>query len=87
MDIRIIVFGMCFVLISLFLGARFFVPREKKSSLLEGKYAEKILAFQNDPSQKNYDACFEAVKLLPESLGKTEEELKNKLKEDQVFLS
>ncbi|MCR9204285.1 MAG: hypothetical protein NXH75_06900 [Halobacteriovoraceae bacterium] len=44
MDIRVIVFGMCFVLAGLFIGAKFFVPREKKKSKLEAEEAEKFLA-------------------------------------------
>lgn len=87
MDIRVIVFGMCFVLIGLFVAAKFFVPREKEKSLKEAQYAERVFAFRSNPSEETYKECLNFAKSLPRFQNQSEDLIKETLKKDQVFLA
>lgn len=79
MDIRIIAFGMVAVLALLFIGARFFVPREKNNSRLEAAFAQAALQYKASPNEAGFKACFEAAKDLPHLKNKDEQAIKDYL--------
>lgn len=86
MDIRLIVFGMVAVLVALFLGAKFFVPREKEENQREAAYAESVLTFRKFPNKENFFNCLEMAKHLKRFKNYSEEQLKEALRADQVSL-
>jgi hypothetical protein len=67
MDIRVIVFGMCFVLASLFIVANFYIPKAKKKSLKEADYSIAAQEFLKNPSQDRYQDCVTTAKAFLEA--------------------
>jgi len=57
MEIRFIAFGMVIVLILLFIGAHFYIPRAKAKSKAEADYALAALEYFRNSSKKNYILC------------------------------
>ena len=49
------------VLLLLFIGAKFYVPREKSKSKWEGQYALAAQAYYKDSSLENFNHCKEAL--------------------------
>ncbi len=86
MDIRLIVFGMVVILAGLFLGAKFFVPKEKNKSRLEGQFVEAVSAFIKEPNESNYQACLERAKALPHLKNREESVVKDFLARNKVVL-
>ena len=86
MDIRIIVFGMCFVLIALFIGANYFVPKEKDRSNKEAQFALSMKDFLQAPSQEKYDQCLAAAQELPHLKNKDERTIKSYLEKNGISL-
>jgi hypothetical protein len=87
MDIRVIVFGMVVVLAFLFIGAKFFVPREKDRSKKEALFVEAIKVFKGRPSKENYDECIETARNLPQYKANSIDEIKKILKGEGITLS
>jgi len=87
MDVRLIVFGMCGVLILLFVGAKFFVPKEKSNSKAEASYAEAVLKFKSNPTKENFQHCFSQAKKLPFLLQANDEDINYWLKKNNVTYS
>jgi len=61
MDIRVIVFGMCIVLVCLFIAANFYIPRAKERSLKEAAFGAQAQIFLKNPTQENYAKCLESA--------------------------
>ncbi len=57
MDIRVIVFGMCFVLIGLFVVANIYIPKAKEKSLKEAEYGIAAQEFLRNPTEDSYAVC------------------------------
>jgi hypothetical protein len=87
MDIRIIVFGMMGVLAVLFIGAKFFIPKEKNKGKKEALFAESVMAFKKTPSQETYRRCFEAAKELAFLKDKSKSDIENYLKAQGITFS
>ena len=87
MDIRIIAFGMLFILAALFIGARFFVPREKSNSRLEADFAQAALTFKSNPSEELYKECQEKAKNLPHLKNISDDDLNKYLATQGITLS
>ena len=87
MDIRIIAFGMLFVLAALFIGARFFVPKEKENSRYEADFAQAAIAFKQNPNKDNFQKCLEASKKLSYLKGKSQDDILQYLSSQGITLS
>lgn len=87
MDIRVIVFGMVIVLALLFIGARFFVPKEKDRSRLEAQFAQAALSFKASPNQESFNSCLEAAKNLPYLKNKDESDIRAYLSNQGITFS
>lgn len=86
MDIRLIVFGMVTILIALFIGAKFFVPKEKDKSQKEALFVESVSAFLKNPNQENYDICFRRASELPHLKNKGDNLIKDFLSKNKVVI-
>ena len=64
MDIRVIVFGMCFVLVALFVVAGRYIPRAKERSLKEADFTIAAQRFLKESNQENYEHCKKAAGAL-----------------------
>ncbi len=87
MDFRIIVFGMMAVLALLFIGSKFFIPKEKNKGMTEALFAESVMAFKKTPSKETYEKCVEAAKELSFLKGKDESDIRNYLKDQGITFS
>lgn len=87
MDIRVIVFGMMAVLALLFIGAKFFVPKEKDKGKKEALFVESVKNFKTSPNKDNYDKCLSSAKELTFLKGKSEDEVKDYLNGQGITFS
>jgi len=81
MDIRLIAFGMVGVLLLLFIGAKFYVPREKSKSKWEGQYALAAQAYYKDASLENFTRCKE---VLSEIFKGNQAKIEARLERDKI---
>lgn len=81
MEIRTIAFGMVFVLIALFVLAKFYAKKSEEKNKSEGLYAEIIFHHKGKTEFNSQECCKEIV----EKLGISSEEAKKMLIKDGLI--
>lgn len=81
MEIRFIAFGMVILLVLLFAGANFYIPRAKAKSKWEAQYALAALEYFKNSTQDNYLQCKQALENL---YGANNPKVLSKLEKDKI---
>ena len=81
MDIRLIVFGMLAVLAVLFIGAKFYIPREQNKAKFEAEYALAVQNFHKSQTLEAYNSCY---RVLEAAFQGDQEKVKNRLLKDRI---
>jgi hypothetical protein len=82
MDIRFIAFGMIIILLALFIGVHFYLPKEKKKSKWEIEYAIAAQAYYNDQTKENFEVCYS---VLLNWIGDNTALIEKKLNQDKII--
>ena len=81
MSIRVIAFGMVFILVALFVFLRIMEKSLKKKSRLEAFYADAVFKFKENPSESSYTNCIKSVSSI---LDLNAEDAERQLKKDGI---
>lgn len=82
MSVRVIAFGMVFILVGLFLAARLLKESMANRSKQEASYAEIIFRYKDNPTDESLSQCISELKA---ALGMSEDDVRAKLKHDGVL--
>jgi len=81
MEIRFIAFGMVILLLLLFAGAHFYIPKAKARSRSEAEYALAALKYFKNSTQENYILCKQALEIR---YGANNSKVLSKLEKDKI---